>query len=276
MRNLELSSGIYRTTFRGRFREFDRTTIDILRGKFDAGAELRVEDWAASDCLTSAEWAASLLAEFPHAELAASDLMLFLLEVETGDGDAFVIEANGAPLQHLTGPFVIRMAPGEPRSLPLNWLLWRRATERFRSLRENLSIPEAWLESANEELDQPPLRIRKIPVTHPEALELARREPRFTVRKHSAFDALVRPVEVIRTMNIFNRSYFGAPRLSEGAEAVWKSLAPGGVWIVGRTVREDPPAHDASFLIRTPSGFETISRTGNGSEVEAIGLALRR
>lgn len=276
MRDLELSSGIYRTTFRKRFENLDPKTIDILAARFDSSAPLAVEDWAASDCLTSAEWAPSLFAAFPNARLTASDLTLFLIEAVLPGGDAFIIETNGVALQYLNGPFVIRMIPGETRRRPLNWLLYRRAAAKLEKLRPEWKIPQAWLASKSAEFTQGQFQFRKIPVTHPEAEHLTRTDPRFTVREHSAFDSLAEPVDVIRTMNIFNNAYFPPERLAEGAHAVWRSLVPGGVWIVGRTVRQDPPHHEVSYFTRTESGFELIERVDKGSEIEALVLALKR
>lgn len=276
MRNLELSSGIYRTTFRRRFEELDRTTNSILLRQFGSGAPLAVEDWAASDCLTSAEWAAPLFGAFPRAKLTASDLTLFLVEVNLPGGEAFIIESNGAPIQYLRGPFVIRMAPREPVSLPVNWLLYRMASARLERLRQELKIPAAWLESKSADLTLGGFRLRKISVTHPEAENLACNEPRFAVRQHSAFDSLAQPVDVIRTMNIFNHSYFSLERLTEGAQAVWNSLVPGGVWIVGRTVSQNPPRHEVSYFKRTEAGFQLIERVDKGSEIEALVLDLKR
>lgn len=275
MRDLELSSGIYRTTFRKRFEQLDPKTIAILRSRFDSAKPLSVEDWAASDCLTSAEWAPVLFSAFPKARLAASDLTLFLIEALLPEGDAFIIETNGAAIQYLSGPFVIRMAPREPHGLPLNWLLCKRAAAKLQQMRSEWKIPAAWLESNSAELTQGRFQFRKISVTHPEAENFARTDPRFTVRQHSAFDSLAEPVDVIRTMNIFNNGYFPPERLTEGARAVWRSLAPGGVWIVGRTVRQDPPHHQVSYFTRTESGFELIERVDKGSEIEALVLALK-
>jgi|GEM_PF-2807214 len=80
------------------------------------------------------------------------------------------------------------------------------------------------------------------------------------------------PVDVIRSMNIFNTGYFEPPRLAEGARAVWSSLKPGGVWIVGRTWQEKPPSHNVSFFERTGNGFKLLRRYGDGSEIESIVL----
>jgi hypothetical protein len=117
--------------------------------------------------------------------------------------------------------------------------------------------------------------LRKIPVVHPDAEALRSRDPRFSIERHSVFAALQHPVDIIRSMNIFNRTYFPEERLTEGAQAVWRSLEAGGWWIVGRTWQEDPPAHNVSVLEKNAGGFQVIDRYGDGSEIESLALGVK-
>ena len=157
----------------------------------------------------------------------------------------------------------------------VNRILARHARDKFGNLLRSWNIPERWL---NEEdatpLDRPPFVLRKIPVIHPEALQL--RSNRFAIIRHSAFESLERPCDVIRTMNILNLKYFSTEKLGEGIEAVRRSLVPGGVWIVGRTFQESPPAHDASVFLKDGDGFRLLERYGKGSEVEPLVPAVVR
>ena len=272
---LRLSSGVYRTTFRGRFRDLDVFINDLLERHFGRTAALCLEDWAASDCLTSTEWAASLADRFPNARLTASDLTLFLIEASLPGGEAFILEASGAPLQYIRPPFVIRMNPPEPKLLAVNWLMGRRALGRLERLRRGWKLPEEWLaEEGGGDLAQPPFMFRKIPLIHPEAQALRRESDRFAIRKQSVFEPAQEPCHAIRSMNIFNLAYFSAAQLAGGATAVWRSLAPGGIWIVGRTFQENPPAHNASAFVKQERGFRLLERYGKGSEIDEIVLGL--
>ena len=273
---VRLSSGVYRTTFRGRFGEFDTELNQIIAGQFDSAAPLKVEDWAASDCLASSEWAASLFARFPAATLTASDLTLHLIEVCLPGGESFVIETNGEPLQYIRPPFVIRLSPPEPRLLAVNSFLEARARSKLRSIRNSWKLTRQWLESEDSEtFEQAPYVFRKIPLIHPDAQALRLASDRFAIRQHSVFEAAERPCDVIRTMNIFNLAYFSKEKLLEGVSAVWRSLRPNGVWILGRTIQEKPPVHHASMFVREPSGFRLLQRFGPGSEIEGIVLTGR-
>jgi hypothetical protein len=151
----------------------------------------------------------------------------------------------------------------------VNRILASRACSQFGNLLESWNIPEEWLNAENAApLDRAPFVLRKIPLIHPEALRL--RSDRFSIVLHSAFEPLDRHCDIIRTMNIFNLKYFSPEKLGEGIEAVRRSLAPGGIWIVGRTFQENPPAHDASVFFKDGEGFRLLERYGKGSEVEPL------
>jgi hypothetical protein len=269
-----LSSGVYRTTFRGRFRNLNGFLNERIANHFEPAAPLRIEDWAASDCLTSSEWAASLLTLLPNATVTASDLTLFLVEARLPNGSSYVLEANGAPLQYIQPPFVIRLSPSEPAALPVNSFLEKRARARLQSLRATWRIPEAWLSSeGSEPFNQGPYVFSKIPLIHPDAQSLRHSSDRFSIRRHSVFEPSAQWCDVIRTMNIFNLAYFSKERLLEGARAVARSLPKGGVWIVGRTFQENPPDHNASIFVKEDAGFRLLDRYGKGSEIEDLVLS---
>jgi hypothetical protein len=268
-----LSNGTCRATFRRRFRNIDGILNDLIAERFDRGADLVVEDMAGSACLTSTEWAETLLPRFPHIRFVASDLVLFILEVEDSvEGTAFVLESDGSPLQYVRPPFVIRMQPPEPAGLIVNWLLAWSARKQLKKIRAWWPLPESWLRDDGDgflEIDR--YRIRKLPLIHPEAWDLAHRDGRFSIRQHSVFEVCNEPRHVIRTMNVFNRSYFTTTQLSAGVRSIVASLHIGGIWIVGRTVVEEPPVHHVSVFQKSAcGGLDVIHRIGPGSEIEEI------
>jgi hypothetical protein len=265
---LRLGSGVCRTTHRGRLAAVDAVSNELLRGRY-GDRPLDVHDWAASDALTTVEWAASLFLLFPRASLTASDLMLTLVEATLSDAAAFILEPDGHPLQYIRRPFVIRLEPPEPWWLFLNRRMGKKAKARFDAL--HLEIPSAWIEADDESFSAPQATLRKISLIHPDARLLLASEPRFSICRHSVFAPLERAVDVIRTMNIFNRGYFPAERLQEGIRTVFESLKPDGCWIVGRTKEE---RQNVTILERTDSGFRPLVRIGDGSEIEDLALTL--
>jgi hypothetical protein len=275
MPHVRLSSGVYRTTYRQRFRGLNPAVNNVLRRSFSASQPLRVEDWAASDCLTSAEWAVELFPLFPHLEFVASDLLLFLLEAKKKTGqERFILEPDGTPLQYIRPPFVVRLSQPESKLFLFNWLLAgraRRAWERVRPSVKLASSPS--LSPGTAEQVANGFEIRKLPVAHPEALRLAKEDSRFSIRSHSAFEGSDEPCNVIRTMNIYNRAYFSEDRLREGVRAVLGSLKPDGIWIVGRTADEAATSHNVTMFRKRDSGLlDVIERVGEGSEIEDLSI----
>src|SRR5207249_3003596 len=81
MPHVRLSNGVYKTTFGKRFLNLDPEVNGLLSRHFPAQEPLVVEDWAASTCLTSCEWAKTLFPLFPKIRFAASDVVLVLIEI---------------------------------------------------------------------------------------------------------------------------------------------------------------------------------------------------
>jgi len=271
MRSLQLNSGIYRTTYHGRFRDLDRFVNQLLTERFARTAPIDIQDWAASDCLTSSEWAAPLLPLFPNGRLKASDLTLFLIEVSYGK-HTVIQEPNGEPLQYISPWFLINLNRPEQRPRLLTHLTKNRVQSIVAEMNAGLAIPDEWLDSDSDSIARPPFLARKLFLLHPEAVSFRARNERFSISRHSVFNALPQPVDVIRSMNIYNLSYFEPPQLLEGAKAVWRSLKPNGLWIVGRTWQETPPSHNVSIFEKTDAGFKLACRCGDGSEIESLAL----
>jgi hypothetical protein len=264
---LRISNGTFRTTFRERFRDVDAASMRWMERFFPAGAELRVEDRAVSNGLTSWEWAEQLFAVFPRAQFEASDILLYLIRLSLPGGETYIAEPDGRPLQYVKPPFVVSLEHPESRKYPLNRLIAARAKRQF----ARLSLPEAWTETSGAAGYQ----VSRISCIHPRAQAFARSNPEFQFRARSVFDAAPGSCHVLRTMNIFNRSYFSAEQLAEGANAAFESLLPGGLWIVGRTLEEDFSNH-ATFFRRGESGWEVLERIGAGSEMEELALGASR
>jgi hypothetical protein len=282
MRQMRLTSGVYRTTARNRFARLDEWLQPILERRLAGPADLQAEDWAASACVTSLEWHQRLASGFPRFRLTASDLNLYLVALEVPGSGTYVLETGGGLLQYIRPPFVIRMEPPEPRLLAVNRMLGQRARRRLERIWRELGVSPALdpdLLTLPEGANEKPLgatRLVKLPLIHPEALALATASPEsFAIRSHSVFTAVPAPVDVVRTMNILNRVYFEEARLLEGARSVWRSLRTGGIWIVGRTLQEDPPENQASVFERTSEGFRLVERFGGPSEIEDLAIALR-
>ncbi|HLH42981.1 MAG TPA: hypothetical protein VKV74_08345 [Bryobacteraceae bacterium] len=289
VRHLRLSSGIYRSTYRRRFADLDPVVNAILREVFTAPV-LEAHDWAASDCLASAEWAESLWTAFPRARVIASDTLLCLIEVSCKrQKEAYVFEPDGTPLQYIRPPFVLSLQKAIPRYYPVNRIVGAWAKRGLRQAQQaalQRTPPSAAPASNNPaatgmakerraaQAKAQRWNVEEIDLVHPLARRLAAKDIRFEARLHSVFTALAAPGHVIRTMNILNRGYFDESRLRLAVNCVLESLVDGGIWVVGRTREERvPPYNSASIFQKAGRAFKLLRRLNEGSEIEALVLS---
>ncbi len=259
---LRMGNGTFRTTFRHRFDDLNAAINELLMGRFPQSMPLRVEDRAVSHGLTSWEWALALREKFPNVEVLASDLLLFLVELRLPDGTIFIAEPNGQALQYIKAPYVVSLSDPESWRYPVNRWIAHRARRRFASLK----LPAAWVDGAC------PYPTRRIPYIHPEAYALSQVGKTLSFLPQSVFDRAEKPCQVVRTMNILNRSYFSEELLRQASRTIAESLAPDGIWIVGRTMEDNFVNHASIFELR-PTGWHLLERLNEGSEIEALILA---
>jgi hypothetical protein len=259
--SLRTSNGTFRTTFRHRFQGVDIAVLRWMQQSYAPDASLRVQDRAVSHGLTTAEWAAGIFTAFPNAHVEGSDLLFHLIELRLDTGEIYIVEPNGTPLQYIKAPFVVQLHHRDSWRYPVNRWVAAHARHRF----ENLPLPAGWMETSGG----PGFSVRRIPYIHPEARALTQEYPNLTFCLHSVFDRTAGSCQVLRTMNIFNPSYFTREQLLEGVSAVFDSLETGGLWIVGRTLEEDFSNHVTIFR-KSDTGWKVMERIGNGWESENL------
>lgn len=240
--------------------DVDETALRLMQRQYRPGDELIIQDRAASNCLTSTEWAEQVLAVFSRAYFEASDRLLYLFRISLPRGGTYFVEPGGPPLQYVKPPFAICLYPREPYRFPLNQLIAVLAKRLFLKL----SLPENLANSAKSAKYQ----IDKISCVHPEARSFIQRDPRFTVRERSVFQRTP-GLDVLRMMNILNLAYFSREQLNDGIQAASESLKSGGLWIVGRTLQISQTNH-VTFFRRTDKNWEVLHRIGEGSEIEEL------
>ena len=270
MAQLRLSNGTVKTTARNRLALVDQQVAALLPSIFAPGTPLSVEDWAVSSGITALEWYRSLRQQYPQVTFTASDWMLYLVEARRLErGDAFIVEPAGVPIQYVRAPFVVSLAEMQHPIYVINRAVQRHALREWEKIRGDFRVPAEWADTNGApQAVCGGLALRRLPLVHPEVAQT--RSDNFRIKQHSVFLPLERPVHVIRTMNILNRSYFTAEQLRSAAQAIRESLYPAGLWIVGRTLTENPLVHELTVLQKCASGWQALSRLGKGSEIEPV------
>lgn len=272
LRNVVLSNGVARRTARGRFIQLDLQIEACLREVFPVGARLRVEDWAASSGITAAEWFSTLRGDYPDLQFTASDRTLYLIEIrQPSHRGIYIVEPDGTPVQYILPPFVVSLVQNQHWAFPVNRMLREKALRQWKqSVAKQFVRPWQWrgLDDGLETVSVSPLTLRQLPLVHPEVMKL--RSSQFHFAEHSVFESLAKPADVIRTMNILSRAYFPESKIRDAAVSIAASLKPGGIWIIGRTIVEQPPQHEATVFQKRDIGWNVLLRCGAGSEIEPI------
>jgi hypothetical protein len=268
---VRLGSGVYRTTYRGRFAELNEFVEPLVRQYFTREQALSVHDWAVSDGLTSMQWATSLHQIFPALTFSASDYIFQLIEASDNQRERFILEPSGALLQYISPPFVLPMAYDESRLYVLNRWLKQWARRKLRGLTAAMRsiAPDMWTDAMLVRGGK--WTFRPLSLVHPEVQTFARENAWFSLRQHDAFSRWPMPCDVLRTMNLYNWGYFPEEQLMRGIRAAIDSVVAGGLWIVGRTQEADCRGeHDATVFRKHRTSVEVVGRLGRCSEIEDL------
>lgn len=262
---LRTSNGTYRTTLPNRFQDLDEIAVRWMEKFYRADTELRVQDRAVSHALTSLEWAKKIFEVFPRAAFGASDTILEFIRLSLRGGGSYIVEPDGQPLQYLKWRIVVSFQQPESWRYPLNRWLAARARKKF----ARLPLPQDWMGSPGNDSYQ----VSRISTIHPSVAQFGARDPRFQLRQQSVFECVPDSCHILRTMNILNVGYFSHVELVKGIHVAFHALKEGGIWIVGRTLKQDLSNHVTLFE-KEKMGWRVLDRLGNGSEIEDLALSI--
>jgi CheR methyltransferase, SAM binding domain len=254
-------------THSDRFAEWDRALVEEIRRAFPSGRALRVHDAGVSDGRTAVAFFHQLAA-VPGLELhyLASDYCPDVQAVEDPEGRLAVVldPASGELLQAIAPPFVFNIPKGEsPFLFPVNHFVRRRLlATRVRDLLER------------HRRGDPRLRVSTIRLLHPSVLALAAHDPRFRFERQDLLEPAPGRFDVVRAMNVLNRSYFSDAHLARVLANIAASLDMGGLFAVGANQGRGSVV-DGAIYQRTAAGFERRLASGRGSEIDALVLAAR-
>ena len=267
IRNVRLSSGICRTTYRSRFDDLDAVAQRVLESTFSADRTLDLHDLGASDGLLSIEWAERVHAAFPQARMTASDVILYVTEAVWSSGETYILEPSGSPIQYTRPPFVVSMDVPERIVYPLNMLARAWGRRRLQDLRL-CSAEVRW----NGVPDERVIRcggwtFRQIPLIHPAALSYAR-NGRFRIMPTDAFSPLPSKYEVVRVMNLYQPTVFPPGKIHQSLRAILDCLTDDGILIAGRTIESEGQRNDASIFQKSGGRVRVLDKLGKGFEFE--------
>jgi chemotaxis methyl-accepting protein methylase len=252
---------VFKRTYSNRFAEFDKAALAIVRQQFGEARSnhLEVHDLAVSDGRTSLDLFNGLTEIYgDRFSLLASDILpwVFVLS-EQGSRLKVVTDDGGRILELIYPPFVFDIAHKESAFYWINhlvckWLSGEAA--RFPALCAR--TPSA-------------VARKKIFLIHRKCQELAEQRPNFSFEQHDILQSLERQFDVVRAMNILNRSYFSEQELRRILNSVRTSLRIGGLFISGSN-QEQGSDVDGGVYIRKEKGFHPLFCSCAGSSVHEL------
>jgi hypothetical protein len=244
--------GVYKRTYQRRFDQYDAVAIERIGQTFQDRRALTLHDIGVSDARTACDFFAKIAARFPDLTYYASDYEPSLFVLRSGGGRMVVtLNSKGDLIEVVTPPFVFNLAKPENFLLyPINYafFLFARAVQ----------VPRALANYRAAKIKPEPLVL-----FCPEANELSETDVRFRLLEYDLLkpSSLPRQVDVVRAMNVLNSSYFNPEQLSVAVGHIFKSLAVGGLLILGSNGEAGTEVRGAIYRKRG-EGFEELAKSG--------------
>jgi chemotaxis methyl-accepting protein methylase len=259
------ANGTFKRTQRRRFDAFDARLVELLLERNQTGAVCAVHDMAVSDGRTAVDLF-RLLDDSTSLDLRflASDAAPDVEALSSPNTSVVVVidPDSGAPLQVVSPPFVFNVQQPESALLyPVNRFI----------LASLLRTRVAGLLRRRRAGD-PRLTVSRIRLLSPDCLRLLDTDPRFRFVRYNIFDEAPEQFDVVRAMNVLNRSYFADDAIGVAIGHIHASLRPGGLFVTGSNQDAGSPVNGAIYE-RTAEGLRSLWVSADGSPVHDIVLA---
>jgi hypothetical protein len=244
-----------------RFASFDAALADQIAEHF-GGKRIEIHDTAVSDGRTAVDLFRAL-AEHEGLDFSylASDYAPDVQVVRDDRSSLRVVRdpTDDVLLQVVQPPFVFNVRQGEsPFLYPVNRAVLAILLRR--------RVPDLLARLARGD---PGLSTTRVRLLHPSCLALERDDPRFRFERHDLLEPPKRVFDVVRAMNVLNRSYFDHNDLRRAIGNLAASLRPGGLLATGSN-EDAGSVVDGGFYRRTEHGFERLASSGAGSPVDDL------
>ncbi len=258
-RSIRGGGGIYKMTHRNRFPEVDELMARTAE-EYVGESPVRIHDAAASNAITSLdllrrldEWFTSGGQPQAPVTILASDYYDHL-DFVTIPGSQWTVafDINQQALQVIGRRILLSGVSPPSLRYPINRMA-------------HLIYAKRCIEAAAKCLHES-IGVRRVPLFHPECLELAARDPRFELRRHDVFQRTQEKFHIIRVMNLLTPKHLTESDVQRGVSACVRSLTPGGTFVFGRTMDDDDGRPCATAISLTPSGPQIAWEVNGGAE----------
>lgn len=247
--------GAYKRTYAKRFETFEKDIFKKLPQYLDVSKPLKVHDVAVSDGRTAADFFEKLSASYSKLEVTASDYDPTVKIIEKGRLKV-ALTSSGNLLEVTFAPFVFNMVKPDLYLLyPLNYFIKK-------------VVVHLWVKPLLQSYKKGKTQAKDVFLFAPQALKLAKQNKQFTLSQHNILQPLPGKHQLIRAMNILNKTYFTNDEFRQIMKNLHTALSDGGILITGSNQDADTTV-DGTIYQKTADGFKVIWTSGNGSPVKA-------
>jgi hypothetical protein len=261
-----VQNGVLKNSRAHRFDSFDHLSFSVIAEKCSSHREVRVHDIGASDGRASCVLYHLLNQRFAERlHFMATDSTPYLSVLKRARGRSrLIVDDQQNVLQVIMPPFVL--------------IVIRRPTSK-RQYYLNPMIHLAMFFYARPVLKDyksgsPNVQQTRLELLCPQCRSLIRQRRNF---RFSTYDVLSGPTEhfdVIRAMNLLNRSYFSEVQLTKALENIFESLTESGLFITGSNDGQETAVNGGIYK-KAGNRLERIETSGAGSQLNALISNLR-
>lgn len=248
--------GAYKRTYAQRFEGFDQAVIQILQQYHKPETPIVIQDLAVSDGRTAVDFFGKLTANFSNIEYHASDYNPKVQVIVSGKTKV-TMGANYKVIEIVWPPFVFNaVRPDRYYHNPLN-----RVVQFF--------VEKFVLPRILRDYHSGKIQAKDIFLFAPAALNLAKSNVNFKLYQHDMLSRFEMQSDVIRAMNVLNRSYFTQDEFRHILQNLHAALKTDGLLITGSN-QDAGSLVDGGVYQRTENGFTKIWQSGNGSPIDEL------
>jgi hypothetical protein len=259
----------YKRTHSGRFLEINNFIIDAIKSHIGVEKIISVHDMAASSGITSWEFFEQLEAEKLKVVFVASDYYTHLFLVRLRNHRWLtVLDSDFNILQYVGYGFVLTNP--EANIYILNNLLLKYLNSSVLSKAQKFlyRVIKNKYEYDRFDYKEASGSIQRIPLISPKILRNMDVKSNFKFIRHDLFRESEQKVDIIRTMNILNKSHFSEKQLLKGIKSIINSLNDKGFWIVGEN--RDNKESNCTLYIKSGNGLIHLRDFCGGSEMSDL------
>jgi hypothetical protein len=263
--SIRLRNGTYKYTYSHRLDDLN----ELVMGLLPQARPLRIMDVAVSSGISTLEWIEALERANVEHEMVAGDLIVNTYLISVGKHLHVLADETGYPLQFdLFGKAIPSPLGRRDRTLyflPLRLLNTRLAAQFGETDgRMNAMKPQSAAQNSKN--------CQRIALLSP---RLQQRASLKIVEDDILADASPAACgfHVLRAANILNKSYFDEETIRRMVINLRRRLMPSGLFIACSTDSNNVN-HGTIFTLTRDGSFESVTRIGNGSEVERLILEL--